>query len=233
MAVSVLGGFGCSRNALIALNVLYICVAFILIGVAGYGIAASSISNFGVIIAIVMVSVFLFIIAIIGIVAAMKHHQVMLFFYMVILFLLFIVQFSVACACLAVGEQQIYTLMKEGWKMSKNSTRDSVEGYYECCAFEKAPSDWNRIKDNHTEEEVLYSRRGCSKLHCCSGKESMCTEQTECEFCYTRLQSIVQPSLRLCGGIGLFFSFTEIVGIFIALRYRNQKNPHVDPADFL
>ena len=49
-------------------------------GVAGYGLAGSSISSFGVIIAITTISVFLFIIAVVGIVAAIKHHQVMLFF---------------------------------------------------------------------------------------------------------------------------------------------------------
>ena len=32
--------------------------------------------------------------------------QVMLFFYMIILFLIFIIQFSVACACLAVDEKK-------------------------------------------------------------------------------------------------------------------------------
>lgn len=32
--------------------------------------------------------------------------QVMLFFYMIVLFIIFIIQFSVACACLAINEEQ-------------------------------------------------------------------------------------------------------------------------------
>lgn len=30
----------------------------------------------------------------------------MLFFYMIVLFIIFIIQFSVACACLAINEEQ-------------------------------------------------------------------------------------------------------------------------------
>ena len=37
---------------------------------------------------------------------ALPFSQVMLFFYMIVLFLIFVIQFSVACACLAVDEEQ-------------------------------------------------------------------------------------------------------------------------------
>ena len=49
---------------------------------------------------------FLLLISIVGLIGAVRHHQVMLFFYMIILFGIFIVQFSVACACLAVGTEK-------------------------------------------------------------------------------------------------------------------------------
>ena len=52
--------------------------------------------------------VFLLFISVVGLIGAMKHHQVMLFFYMLVLFFIFVIQFSCSCAALAVGaaEQQ-------------------------------------------------------------------------------------------------------------------------------
>ena len=49
--------------------------------------------------------VFLLFISVVGLIGAMKHHQVLLFFYMVVLFLIFIIQFSCSCAALSVNEK--------------------------------------------------------------------------------------------------------------------------------
>ena len=45
---------------------------------------------------------------------AIKHHQVCLFFYMVILFLIFFIQFAIACACLALSDEQKQKIIKTG-----------------------------------------------------------------------------------------------------------------------
>lgn len=45
--------------------------------------------------------------SILGLVGAVKHHQVILFFYMIILFILFVIQFSIACSCLAVNSERV------------------------------------------------------------------------------------------------------------------------------
>ena len=62
---------------------------------------------------IVACGVFLLFIAIVGIFGAIKHHQVTLFFYMVVLFSIFVIQFSVACACLAVGEKEEIQILEK------------------------------------------------------------------------------------------------------------------------
>jgi tetraspanin-13/31 len=74
------GGFTCSKNALIALNVLYIIVAFILIGVAVYGRAASLVTNLPIVGGILACGIILILISALGLLGAVKHHQVMLFF---------------------------------------------------------------------------------------------------------------------------------------------------------
>jgi len=55
-------------------------VSFILIGVAAYGRAASQVIDITIIGGIIACGVFLFILSLLGLVGAAKHHQVLLFF---------------------------------------------------------------------------------------------------------------------------------------------------------
>jgi tetraspanin-13/31 len=87
-------------------------VAFILIFAATIGKISAYVTSETVIGGIVACGVFLLLVSILGLIGAVKHHQVLLFFYMVILFLLFIVQFSVAIACLAVTDKQQVELLR-------------------------------------------------------------------------------------------------------------------------
>ena len=65
--------------------------------------------------------VFLLFISVVGLIGAVRHHQVLLFFYMVILFLIFIIQFSCSCAALSVNTNDqktiIKTVSKDLWKI--------------------------------------------------------------------------------------------------------------------
>jgi len=55
-------------------------VAFILIGVAVYGRASAIVTNLPIIGGILACGVFLILISILGLIGAIKHHQVLLFF---------------------------------------------------------------------------------------------------------------------------------------------------------
>ena len=55
-------------------------VAFILIGVAVYGRASAEVTNLPIIGGILACGVFLILISILGLIGAIKHHQVLLFF---------------------------------------------------------------------------------------------------------------------------------------------------------
>lgn len=54
---------------------------------------------------------------------------------MVLMLLLFLIQFSVACACLSVGDEQITAAMEYGWSMASNNSRIDVQNYANCCGF--------------------------------------------------------------------------------------------------
>jgi tetraspanin-13/31 len=55
-------------------------VSIILIAVAAYGRAASQVTNIAIIGGIIGCGVFLFLVSLLGLVGAAKHHQVLLFF---------------------------------------------------------------------------------------------------------------------------------------------------------
>lgn len=188
------GGFKFSKNALIALNILYILVGFILIGVATYGKAANLVTSLPIIGGIVACGIFLLVIAIMGLIGAVKHHQVLLFFYMVVLFILFVIQFAIACACLAVNSDTQKTLAAAGWDNADNATREDVQNAFQCCGFR-----------NITEDES------------CTQKCPLCNIP-----CESKLETMINYGFRVSGGIGLFFSFTELVGFSVAYRFRHM-----------
>lgn len=57
---------------------------------------------------------------------------------MVILFMLFVAQFSIACACLAFNKDQQHKLASEGWHSAPMSLRNETQIYFDCCGFENA-----------------------------------------------------------------------------------------------
>ncbi|XP_033624477.1 tetraspanin-31-like isoform X1 [Asterias rubens] len=206
------GGFACSRNALIALNSLYIIVALILIIVPPVAKSSAYVSSMYIVGGIIACGIFLFAVAIVGLVGALKHHQVCLFFYMVILFLVFLIQFGVSIACLALGNEQRVQLVEASWNHSSIETKSDIQRGLNCCGF--------------TEDDQTHPP--CTKVPCC--KEKNCTT---CPKCKEAMDKMFDQGLHYSGGVGLFFSFTELIGVWLAVRYRNQKDPRANPSAFL
>ncbi|KTG02487.1 hypothetical protein cypCar_00002046 [Cyprinus carpio] len=116
-------------------------VSLLMIGIAAWGKCFGLVSSFQVVGGIIGVGVFLFFVALAGLIGAMKHHQVLLFF--------------------------------------------------------------------------------------------PCFHYSTCTTCAAKIQEHAGEVLRFVGGIGLFFSFTEILGVWLTYRYRNQKDPRANPSAFL
>ncbi|XP_076006417.1 tetraspanin-13-like [Genypterus blacodes] len=205
----VCGGFTCTKNSLCALNIVYVLVSLLLIGVAAWGKWFGLVSSFSVVAGVICVGIFLFLVACVGLCGAMKHHQVLLFFYMIILFLVFVLQFCVSCACLALNKDQQDRLLEAGWNKSEATQRD-VEKTLDCCGFSHV--DYN----------------GTCAATCFAHKPAL-----TCDTCSAIIQQYTGRVLRFVGGIGLFFSFTEILGVWLSYRYRNLKDPRSNPGAFL
>lgn len=54
---------------------------------------------------------------------------------MIILFLLFLIQFSIACSCLTVNSEQQKQLAEQGWSRVPDSIKGEVQESFVCCGF--------------------------------------------------------------------------------------------------
>ncbi|KAJ7985393.1 hypothetical protein DPEC_G00351590 [Dallia pectoralis] len=203
----VCGGFLCTKNSLCALNVVYVIVSLLLIGVGAWGKWFGLVSSIRVLAGVIGVGTFLLFVAFLGLFGALKHHQVLLFFYMIILFLVFIVQLSVSVACLAITKEQQIKLLEEGLNKSQSTLKD-VEKILNCCGFSEVNTN------------------GTCEADCFSKPES-------CDPCGPLIQSHASEVLHFVGGIGFFFSFTEILGVWLTHKYRNLKNARLNSGAFL
>ncbi|KAK7810739.1 hypothetical protein U0070_027467 [Myodes glareolus] len=209
----VCGGFACSKNALCALNVVYMLVGLLLIGVAAWGKGLGLVSSIHIIGGVIAVGVFLLLIAVAGLVGAVNHHQVLLFFYMIILGLVFIFQFGISCSCLAINRSKQTDVINASWWVMSNSTRHELEKSFDCCGL-------FNLTAPYPQDDTACS--------------AMCkTRSSVCQMCGEKFLKHSDKALKILGGVGLFFSFTEILGVWLAMRFRNQKDPRANPSAFL
>lgn len=198
----------CSKNALIALNSLYILVALILIIVPSVAKTESFVNSLYIIGGIIACGIFLLLVAVAGLIGAIRHHQVCLFFYMLVLFLVFLIQFSVSIAALACGQDQREKLVTVSWDHASNTTKDDIRLNLCCCRFD--------VNDTYDVSE-------------CSKKPKECQEG----LCEDKIDAAYAQGLKISGAVGLFFSLTELIGVWLAVRFRNQKDPRANPSAFL
>jgi len=55
---------------------------------------------------------------------------------MIILFVLFLVQFTLACACLALSSEQQHKVLKAGWSHASDQLKQEMQEHFSCCGFD-------------------------------------------------------------------------------------------------
>lgn len=158
-------------------------------GVASAAKSAGYVSSLPVVGGIIASGVFLLFVAIVGLIGAFRHHQVTLFFYMVVLFAIFVIQFSVACASLAASPEDEINIMKKAWDALDDAGKDDAQRALDCCGFM-----------NVTETTTCTA-------DCVVNK----TNRTNCEPCQEVMYDKVNYGFNSAGGVGLFFAFTEVI----------------------
>jgi hypothetical protein len=103
--------------------------------------------------------IFLLMISVIGLIGTIRHHQVLLFFYMVVLFLIFLIQFSVSCAALAINEDDEKKIIGSAWRKAESGPKSLViqaEKTFDCCGLGLDKD--NKLHDKPNEEDMKFSR---------------------------------------------------------------------------
>lgn len=214
------GGFTCSKNTLVGLNVVYIMVSFLMIGVAIHGKTSGIITSLPIVGGITACGIFLLFISVVGLIGAVRHHQVMLFFYMVVLFLIFLIQFSVSCAALAINEDDERKIVEQSWGVAYNNNENSslilqAEQTFHCCGL--------KYKDEN--QTTLIQAVRCGEVTGPDGKPCTISYPYSCPVCMDKIKDKVDTGFNGAGVVGLIFSFTELIGGIVACRYRNQLDP--------
>jgi len=220
------GSFTCSKNTLVGLNLIYMLVSLIMIGVAVHGKVSGIVTSLPIVGGITACGVFLLFISVVGLVGALRHHQVMLFFYMVVLFLIFLIQFSVACAALAINEEDEKRIILKAWDSAPVSVKIQAERSFDCCGVglkedlspytEPTADDKNWSDVNGVFNGTEYKHKECYDHS---------SPNTTCSTCFSHINEKVNSGFNAAGGLGLFFSLTELIGGVVAARYRNQLDP--------
>ncbi|KAL9966502.1 hypothetical protein ACROYT_G024587 [Oculina patagonica] len=209
--------FSCYRLGLIFFNIIYMIVGFVLILSPVYSKITDLFTSWPIVGGTIACGVFIMLIAMVGIYGAVKHHQIILFFFMAVMVIIFIILFSVSVAALSITSSQQHALLKKAWGSIGNTTKQDVQRLGNCCGFE----NMNSTSDHPS----------CEKLECCKVKAYTCHD---CSTCYNYLMENGLDTLKnAVGGIGLFFSLTMFVGIYLAFRYRHLKDPRANPSAFL
>jgi len=230
------GSFTCSKNTLVGLNVIYILVSFLMIGVAVHGKVSGIVTSLPIVGGITACGIFLLMISVIGLIGAVRHHQVLLFFYMVVLFLIFLIQFSVSCAALAINKDDENMIIEAAWKKSPDSLKIQAEQSFDCCGLgldtSKAPGAQVTLEPSQDDmkfsiEKHVFDNFPTAK---CYHAPPIPTNGTipvpeGCQTCYSLISDKVNSGFNGAGGLGLFFSFSELVGGLVAYRYRNMLDP--------
>jgi len=233
------GSFTCSKNTLVGLNVIYILVSFLMMGVAVHSKVSGILTSLPIVGGITASGVFLLFISVVGLIGAMKHHQVMLFFYMVVLFFIFIIQFSCSCAALTMSNspEDQKNIIHYGWNHSNVEIIKKAELKFDCCglglSYDNTPYEDPTAADhqwtlNHTvfNDPKYKDTKDCYPTVTPNGTEF----KKSCRTCYTRVQNQISGAFKAAGGLGLFFSFPELIGALVACRYRNLMDPFISAA---
>jgi len=196
--------YTCSRNTLAAINSIFVFIGLILIGIAAYGKKESILVSVPALGGVIACGVFLLLIAILGLIGAIRHNQIILFFYMIIMSLLFILLLAFSVAALAVTHGQQRKLIKTTWNKIGSPQKMKIEKMFNCCGLDK--------------EDAIGDR---------------CGKKDTPDYCYDKISEPLDKALSVSGGVGLFFSFTLLLAVYLTVRYRNQKDPRMNADAFL
>ena len=156
----MLEGIGFTKKTLFVIHITNVIVACLLIGVTNYCKNSSEITSIPIVGGIIACGVLLLIVSILGIYATYQQHQSFLFYYMVSLIVIFIIQFSVSCACLAVDNERVASISKKAWNKADSSEGcgdiHHAEEVFTCCGYDDEDQRLNISNTDYSTSSARY-----------------------------------------------------------------------------
>lgn len=197
-----------ARQILLALNAFYMICGIIVIAVAGWAKQGSYVSSLSILAGVIATGVFMLLIGAFGFFGAFKNVKKLLLLYMLLLAILFIIQFSISVAALAIGNNQQDTLAAQGWCGLQDADKVDIQNNANCYGF------WSA--------NVSTTRGDCNAPGtafppgCCPPYQNCSYTTLVCQPCYAKLRDEIAINLRRGGGVSLAFAFTELLGLAAA-----------------
>ena len=220
-----------NKRCLLGINFAYIIAAIILIGVASYAKHANIANTVPIVGGIIACGVFLLFVAVLGLIATLRQSQSLIFYYMIILSIIFILQFFISIACLGVKHETESDLVLSAWDAIDNPNNPgeihSIEQQFGCCGVNT--EGYRRQGSNYADNGTCIGD-WCGEINYCISKVNGCNEPNKtatpldfgCPTCDQELDKILDKAFNSTGGLGLFFSFCELFAILTAFVYRKQ-----------
>lgn len=79
---------------------------------------------------------------------------------MIILFILFLIQFSIASSCLAIGPEEQKQFAEDGWTNGSNEMRKKVQDSFLCCGYNSTSA----VDPNSHPSCEIINVRNCFNL---------------------------------------------------------------------
>jgi len=232
-----------NKRFLVVINFVYIIAAFILIGVASHAKHANIAETLPVVGGIIACGVFLLFTALLGLFATFKQSQALMFYFMIILGIIFILQFFISIACLGIKHEKEVTLVESAWNLLGGDSPDppideihTTETTFRCCGindndFRRNKTYWaqNLNDKNETVISCPEATIQCKEINWCMSSSNGidCHPPTNltsnfdygCPTCLGAIDDKIDKAFNSTGGVGLFFSFVELIAIVSAFIY--------------
>jgi len=222
-----------NKRCLLGINFAYIIAATILIGVASYAKHANIANTVPIVGGIIACGVFLLFVAVLGLIATFRQSQPLMFYYIIILSIVFILQFFISIACLGVKHEKESDLVLKAWDVIDSHDDppeiQSIEKEFGCCGVNTEGNRRQSSNYNSTTGECIGD--WCKGIKYCIKEIDVCNDPVNktvtpldfgCPTCDQELDKILDKAFNSTGGLGLFFSFCELFAILTAFVYRKQ-----------
>jgi tetraspanin-13/31 len=185
--------------------------------VASLAKAGSYVSSLNIIAGIITTGSFFLFVSLLGLWGAIRESQATLFVYILLLGIVFILQFSISIAALAVDH---HTTAADGWCALDDVDRISIQNKIGCYGFQSNRADlFNSTLPDYCMRPGLRCPTTCNVLPDCPGTGIKET----CPLCYDALRDQIETMLNRAGGVGLGLAFTmvRVASLLGVLTYRH------------